>query len=49
MAPAAYHRQTGSHKVKEEFLKIASKLLLFGMLSLMVAFCIDVYLIHKLL
>ncbi|SEQ59264.1 hypothetical protein SAMN05421510_10963 [Nitrosomonas ureae] len=49
MTPAAYHRQTGSHKVKEEFLKIASKLLLFGMLPLMMAFCIDVYLIAQII
>lgn len=49
MAPAAYHRQTGSHNVKEEFLKIAFKLLLFGMLPLMVAFCIDVYLIAQII
>lgn len=45
MAPAAYHRQTGTHEVSNDFLKLASNLLLLGMFPLMVAICIDVYLV----
>ena len=49
MTPAALHRQTGSAKVTEEFLQLASRLLLWGMWPLMVAICIDIYLIAQII
>jgi hypothetical protein len=45
MAPAAVHRQTQPLSVSERFLRIASILLLWGMLSLAIGICLEIYLI----
>jgi hypothetical protein len=45
MAPAAYSRQTGVRDVTQNFLRIATRLLLMSMLPLAIAICIDFYLI----
>ena len=45
MAPAAYHRQTGSEHVTSRFIRLASRLLLASMVPLAVAICIEFYLV----
>jgi hypothetical protein len=45
MAPAAYHRQTGPREVSEGFLTLASRLLLWAMIPLMLGIGIDFYII----
>lgn len=47
MAPAAYHRQTGVHKVSPGFLRLASRFLLLSMAPLALGICIDVGLIAR--
>jgi len=49
MTPAAYHRQTGTSRVTQSFIKLATRLLLWGMWPLMVGLCIDFFLIAKLI
>jgi hypothetical protein len=48
MAPAAYHRRTGAKRVTEDFVVVATRLLLLSMFPLMVAICLDFYLIARL-
>src|SRR5213075_1013539 len=43
MTPAAFHRQTGTHEVTETFVRLSTRLLLFSMLPLSVAICLDFY------
>ena len=45
MTPAAFHRQMGSKEVSQKFIRLASRLLLFGMWPLAFALCVDFYLI----
>jgi hypothetical protein len=49
MTPAAYHRQTGTSRVTQSFIKLATRLLLWGMWPLMVGLCIDFFLIAKII
>jgi Family of unknown function (DUF6328) len=48
MAPAALHRQNGGKEVSDDFLTIASRLLLLSMFPLMFGICLDFYLIGRL-
>jgi hypothetical protein len=48
MAPAALHRQTDPEAVTENFITIASRLLLLSMFPLIVGMCLDFYLIARL-
>jgi len=45
MAPAALHRQTSQRVVSERFVWLSSMLLLASMFPLVVALCMEVYLI----
>jgi hypothetical protein len=45
MAPAAYHRRTGSREVTGSFIRIASTLLLSSMVPLALSICIDFYIV----
>ena len=45
MAPAALHRQTSQQVVSERFIWLSSALLLAGMFPLVIALCMEVYLI----
>lgn len=47
MAPAAYHRQAHPKSVSTEHLKASSWMLTLGMLPLMLAILIDVYLVSR--
>lgn len=47
MGTAAYHRQTGPRRVSVGFLRLASRLLLWAMVALMVALGLDFYLIAR--
>ncbi|BCS52508.1 DUF6328 family protein [Geobacter sp. SVR] len=49
MAPAAYHRQVGPQKVSQDFIGIASRLLLWSMFPLMLGICFDFYLVSKII
>jgi uncharacterized protein DUF6328 len=49
MAPAAYHRQAGRGRVTRHFVDLASRLLTFAMLPLIVAFSLDTYLVSGLI
>ena len=49
MAPAAYHRQTGPLEVSDRFLMLASRLLLWAMVPLMLGIGLDFYLIARLI
>lgn len=49
MAQAVYHRQTAVKHVKDEFIHIASGLMLFGMIPLATSVCIEFYLISRLI
>jgi len=49
MTPAAFHRQLGSTRITEEFIRLASRLLLWGMWPLLSALCIDLYLIAQII
>jgi len=44
---AAFHRQTSEKEVDNEFLRIASRLLLMSMLPLVISICIEFYLISR--
>ena len=48
MAPAAYHRQTGARRITSDFVLTATRLLLFSMFPLMIAICLEFYLIARL-
>ena len=45
MTPAAYHRQAEQHSVSENFISLASRLLLLSMGPLLLGICLDFYLI----
>lgn len=47
MTPAAYHRQTGPLVVKESFITLASRLLLWAMFPLLLGIALDFYLIAR--
>jgi hypothetical protein len=49
MTPAVFHRQTGPEKITGQFIRLATRLLLLGMLPLLVGLCIDVYLIGRII
>jgi len=49
MSPAALHRQTNPQAVTENFIKLASRLLLLSMFPLLLAICFDFYLIARLI
>jgi hypothetical protein len=49
MAPAAFHRQTGAEKVTKRFIHLASRLVLWGMIPLLIALCVDFYLIARII
>jgi hypothetical protein len=49
MTPAAYHRQTTPREVSWDFIRLSSRLLLMSMFPLAVGFCLDFYLIAKLI
>ncbi len=44
---AVFHRQTGEKEVANEFIRIASRLLLLSMFPLVGSICIDFYLISR--
>ena len=45
MTPAAIHRQTGARQVTERFIEISTRLLLWSMIPLCIAICLDFFLI----
>jgi Family of unknown function (DUF6328) len=49
MTPAAFHRQTTPKEVSEQFIRLASRLLLWGMLPLLIAICLDFYLVARII
>jgi hypothetical protein len=49
MTPAAYHRQCIPEGVSEDFIRLASRLLLWSMVPLGVATCIEVFLIASII
>jgi ABC-type uncharacterized transport system permease subunit len=49
MAPAAFHRQRGPMEISDDFVTIASRLLLLSMIPLMLGICLDFYLIGRLI
>ena len=49
MTPAAFHRQTGPQKITAQFIRLATRLLLWGMLPLLMGLCIDIYLIARII
>jgi hypothetical protein len=49
MTPAAFHRQTDPEKITRQFIRLATRLLLWGMLPLLMGLCIDVYLIGRII
>ena len=48
MAPAAYHRQSGATRVTNDFVTTVTRLLLFSMFPLMIAICLEFFLIARL-
>jgi hypothetical protein len=49
MTPAAYHRQAKQDRHPERFIALSSRLLLWSMLPLMAAICVDFYLIARMI
>jgi uncharacterized membrane-anchored protein len=49
MAPAAYHRQAERGRVTRRFVDLSSTLLTLAMVPLIAAFCLDAYLIARLI
>jgi hypothetical protein len=49
MAPAAYHRQTSPEEVTENFIFVATRLLLYSMLPLMLGISLDFYLVSNII
>ena len=49
MTPAAYHRQAEPDSVSERFVAVCSRLLLWSMVPLLVAICLDFYLVARLI
>src|SRR5678815_5505350 len=44
MTPAAYHRQTGTRTVTQQFIDISTRLMLLSVIPLAISICIEVYL-----
>ena len=49
MTPAAYHRQTNIAAVSEHFIRLSSRLLLWGMIPLMAGLVLDFFLLSHVL
>jgi hypothetical protein len=49
MTPAAYHRQAEPGSVSKRFVAVSSRLLLWSMVPLLVAICLDFYLVARLI
>jgi hypothetical protein len=49
MAPAAYHREVEPQRVTARFLRLSTRLLLFGMVPLAAGVCLDFFLIAQLI
>ena len=49
MTPAAYHRQAERDGVSEQFVVLSSRVLLWSMVPLVLAICLDFYLIARLI
>jgi hypothetical protein len=49
MAPAAYHRQTDPEEVRDSFIVLSTRLVLWSMLPLAVGLCLDFYLVGYLI
>lgn len=49
MAPAAYHRQAYRKESNDDFIAVATRLLLWSMFPLMLGICVDFYLIARLI
>lgn len=49
MTPAAYHRHISPRAITERFLGVASRLLLWAMISLLLAICMDFYIIAQMI
>ena len=49
MAPAALHRQTEPMAVSRRFITISSRLLMASMVPLTVGFCLDVYVVARII
>ena len=47
MTPASLHRRRGPMEVSEAFVRLTARLLLLSMPSLMLAICVDVYLVTQ--
>jgi hypothetical protein len=47
MAPAAIDRQTGKREVTDRFVRVGTRLLLWSMVPLAVALCLDFYLVAR--
>ena len=47
MAPAALHRQAEPRSISPRFLRVASRLLLWGMVPLALGLCLDIYLVAR--
>ena len=47
MTPASLHRRGGPMEVSEAFVRLTARLLLLSMPSLMLAICVDVYLVTQ--
>lgn len=49
MTPAAYHRQAEPDRVSKRFVAVCSRLLLWSMVPLLIAICLDFYLVARLI
>jgi hypothetical protein len=49
MTPAAYHRQAEPDRVSRRFVAVCSRLLLWSMVPLLIAICLDFYLVARLI
>jgi hypothetical protein len=49
MTPAAYHRQTGTRTVTQQFIDISTRLMLLSVIPLAISICIEVYLTSRLI
>src|SRR5262245_19183676 len=49
MTPAAYHRQEEQGRISGRFIRLASRLMTFAMVPLMLGLCLDIYLVSDVL
>lgn len=49
MAQPVFHRQTAEKHVEDDFVRIASRLMLLGMIPLVISVCLEFYLISRLI